>query len=156
MDEATRASLVTALLDLASKDALDFETYYKADRVATLSHAELSDQLLPWLTDVSSGERSRELAVVLAGASRKADLHDVLVTIALDTSEPSQLRRACGTRHWHGRIRCDKGSTSASFLSHRLRLWKIVTQTINCVATPYVLYGLGIYRHVDLFCHSHS
>lgn len=92
-DPLLRARAVDGLLDRARAGRYHHET---GRAFRGLGHPGLADQLRPVLTDKTEPLDARQLAVDLAEGGRATDLGPVLAELALDQSEPQELRVNAG------------------------------------------------------------
>ena len=83
-DSPRRAALVKALLQLYEE-----EHAYDRDRqhYKNLAHPGLADQLRPYITDKTKGVIVRRVAIDIAESCNIQALNDVLLVVALDTSD---------------------------------------------------------------------
>ncbi|MDR4461006.1 MAG: hypothetical protein MRJ67_10910 [Nitrospirales bacterium] len=88
-DSSRRAILVEALLQL-------YESNHVFDRdrehYQNLSHPGLADQLRPYVADKTKGIIVRRVAIDIAESCNTQSLNDVLLAVALDTSDNLQAR----------------------------------------------------------------
>lgn len=88
-DSSRRATLVEALLQL-------YESNHVFDRdrehYQNLSHPGLADQLRPYIADKTKGIIVRRVAIDITDSCNTQSLNDVLLVVALDTSDNLQTR----------------------------------------------------------------
>ena len=92
-DEESRAALVAALITSAEKDELFIEPEQRPD-LHKLSHSAIEDQLRPFIVDRTKTPRVRDFAIDIARACMTKGLQKDVAQIALDATEPYQLRKA--------------------------------------------------------------
>ncbi|MGE0821978.1 MAG: NACHT domain-containing NTPase [Candidatus Binatia bacterium] len=87
-----RAALVEVLLNLYNEEKLfDFDRE-KWKRYRKLSHPNLDKQLRPYIVDKRKNLVARRVAIDIAETCKVQSLQEDLVTIALDPSQPHQIR----------------------------------------------------------------
>ncbi|MCX5722813.1 MAG: hypothetical protein NT179_12415 [Nitrospirae bacterium] len=96
-DSPRRAALVEALLQL-----YEDEHAYDRDRqhYKNLAHPGLGDQLRPYITDKTKGVIVRRVAIDITESCNIQDLNDVLVKVALDTSDNLASRIQAASAIW--------------------------------------------------------
>lgn len=72
-----------------------FISSYKNDwSYEKLQHVKLSEQLKPFITGVVNNERTRELAINIAAVCKQTELSQLILGLALDSSQQFSLRKA--------------------------------------------------------------
>jgi predicted NACHT family NTPase len=96
-DSPQRAALVEALLQL-----YEDEHAYDRDRqhYKNLAHPGLADQLRPYITDKTKGVIVRRVAIDIAESCNIQALNDVLLEVALDTSDNLASRVQAASAIW--------------------------------------------------------
>jgi len=92
-DEKSRTALVAALITDAEKDELFIEPEQRPD-LHKLSHSGVEDQLRPFIVDRTRKLHVRDFAIDIARACKTVGLQKDIAQIALDATEPYQLRKA--------------------------------------------------------------
>lgn len=88
-DSQRRATLVEALLQLYENEHV-FDR--DRDHYKNLAHPGLADQLRPYVADNTKGIIVRRVAINIAESCNVQKLNDVLLAVALDTSDNLQIR----------------------------------------------------------------
>jgi hypothetical protein len=95
-DDGRKRTLVESLLTRADAGRLN-EISHQALR--KLAHAELAEQLAPWVSGGGFGP-ARRLAVEIVGQARVEELYEVLIEQALDDEEEMRIRVDAGWALW--------------------------------------------------------
>lgn len=95
-NEEQRKVLVSALLNIYDRGKTLGNDWSIYEKLGDLFHPALSEQLLPYLDDLTRSPLARKFAIDLVERCNNPDLHEKLVNIALNANEPTSLRISAG------------------------------------------------------------
>jgi len=83
---------LNSYLKLYDGDCLPYPDWQDIGLYDKLSHPRLADQIRPYIRDIDKSVESRVVAIRIAAACKEYSLQDDLVKIALDQSQPLEVR----------------------------------------------------------------